>query len=74
MRPTSSKNWWMTVVVSRVSCSARLFIGSWHMVFAAAGGQVKGRAADQDFLTLSKDADQDTPMLIAAKSGYAKPH
>ena len=32
----------------------------------------KARAAFQDFLTLWKDADPDTPILIAAKAEYAK--
>jgi len=34
--------------------------------------RVKARAAYQDFLTLWKDADPDVPVLIAAKSEYAK--
>ena len=33
---------------------------------------VKARAAYGDFLTLWKDADPDIPILIAAKSEYAK--
>jgi hypothetical protein len=32
----------------------------------------KARAAYQDFLTLWKDTDPDIPILIAAKSEYAK--
>jgi hypothetical protein len=32
----------------------------------------KARAAYQDFLTLCKDADPDIPILVAAKSEYAK--
>ena len=36
------------------------------------GGTAKARAAYQDFLTLWKDADPDIPILIAAKSEYAK--
>jgi eukaryotic-like serine/threonine-protein kinase len=36
------------------------------------GDNVKARAAYQDFLTLWKDADPDIPILIAAKSEYAK--
>jgi predicted Zn-dependent protease len=36
------------------------------------GDTVKARAAYQDFLTLWKDADPVTPILIAAKSEYAK--
>jgi len=36
------------------------------------GGTAKARAAYQDFLALWKDADADIPILIAAKSEYAK--
>jgi eukaryotic-like serine/threonine-protein kinase len=36
------------------------------------GDTAKARAAYQDFLTLWKDADPDVPVLIAAKSAYAK--
>jgi eukaryotic-like serine/threonine-protein kinase len=36
------------------------------------GGKVKARTACQDFLTLPKDADPDIPILVAAKSEYAK--
>jgi len=36
------------------------------------GDTAKARAAYQDFLTLWKDADADIPILIAAKSEYAK--
>ena len=36
------------------------------------GDTVKAKAAYQDFLTLWKDADPDIPILIAAKSEYAK--
>jgi len=36
------------------------------------GETVKARAAYQDFLTLWKDADPDIPILIAAKTEYAK--
>ncbi len=32
----------------------------------------KARGAYQDFLTLWKDADPDIPVLVAAKSEYAK--
>jgi ATP/maltotriose-dependent transcriptional regulator MalT len=39
---------------------------------AVAGDLVKSQAAYQDFLTLWKDADPDIPILIAAKSEYAK--
>jgi tetratricopeptide (TPR) repeat protein/predicted Ser/Thr protein kinase len=38
------------------------------------GDTAKARAAYQDFLTLWKDADPGIPILIAAKSEYAKLH
>jgi tetratricopeptide (TPR) repeat protein len=38
------------------------------------GDKAKAKAAYQDFLTLWKDADPDIPILIAAKSEYAKLH
>jgi DNA-binding winged helix-turn-helix (wHTH) protein/tetratricopeptide (TPR) repeat protein len=38
------------------------------------GDTTKAKAAYQDFLTLWKDADSDLPILIAAKSEYAKLH
>jgi eukaryotic-like serine/threonine-protein kinase len=40
--------------------------------YAMQGDTGKSRAAYQDFLTLWKDADPDIPILIAAKSEYAK--
>jgi len=40
--------------------------------YALAGDAGKARAAYQDFLTLWKDADADVPILIAARSEYAK--
>jgi DNA-binding winged helix-turn-helix (wHTH) protein/Flp pilus assembly protein TadD len=40
--------------------------------YALEGDTTKARAAYQDFLTLWKDADPDIPILIAAKSEYAK--
>jgi hypothetical protein len=36
------------------------------------GNTAKAKAAYQDFLTLWKDTDPDVPILIAAKSEYAK--
>jgi len=36
------------------------------------GNTVKAKAAYQDFFALWKDADPDIPILIAAKSEYAK--
>jgi DNA-binding winged helix-turn-helix (wHTH) protein/Flp pilus assembly protein TadD len=40
--------------------------------YVLAGDSTKARTAYQDFLTLWKDADPDIPILIAAKSEYAK--
>ncbi len=40
--------------------------------YALSGESVKSRTAYQDFLKLWKDADPDIPILIAAKSEYAK--
>jgi predicted Zn-dependent protease/predicted Ser/Thr protein kinase len=40
--------------------------------YALQGDTSKARGAYQDFLTLWKDADPDIPILIAAKSEYAK--
>ena len=40
--------------------------------YAAQGDTAKARAAYQDFLTLWKDADPNLPILLAAKSEYAK--
>jgi serine/threonine protein kinase/Tfp pilus assembly protein PilF len=42
--------------------------------YALQGDTSKARGAYQDFLTLWKDADADIPILIAAKSEYAKLH
>ncbi|MFZ3331382.1 MAG: hypothetical protein WA197_12180 [Candidatus Acidiferrales bacterium] len=36
------------------------------------GDTARAKAAYQDFLTLWKDADPDIPVLVAAKSEYAK--
>jgi len=42
--------------------------------YAMQGDTAKARVAYQDFLALWKDADPDIPILIAAKSEYAKLH
>lgn len=56
-----------------VSCPlgalARLQLGR---AYALQGDAMRSRAAYQDFFTLWKDADADIPILIAAKSEYAK--
>jgi hypothetical protein len=38
----------------------------------ADAAHTKARASYQDFLAIWKDADPDIPILIAAKSEYAK--
>jgi eukaryotic-like serine/threonine-protein kinase len=40
--------------------------------YALSGNSIKARAAYQNFFTLWKEADPDVPILIAAKSEYAK--
>jgi predicted Zn-dependent protease len=40
--------------------------------YALQGDTTKARAAYNDFFTLWKDADPDIPILLAAKSEYAK--
>jgi eukaryotic-like serine/threonine-protein kinase len=40
--------------------------------YAMQGDTAKARAAYNDFFTLWKDADPDIPILVAAKSEYAK--
>jgi serine/threonine protein kinase/predicted Zn-dependent protease len=52
-----------------IGALAHLQIGR---AYALQGDTAKARAAYQDFLTLWKDADPDIPVLIAAKSEFAK--
>jgi eukaryotic-like serine/threonine-protein kinase len=52
-----------------IAALAQLQIGR---AYTMQGDTGKAKAAYQDFLTLWKDADSDIPMLIAAKSEYAK--
>jgi tetratricopeptide (TPR) repeat protein len=40
--------------------------------FLLSGDTIKARAAYQDFLTLWKDADPDIPILLQAKTEYAR--
>ena len=54
---------------SPIGALAHLQIGR---AYAMQGDTAKAKAAYQDFLTLWKDADPDVPILIAAKSEYAK--
>ncbi len=52
-----------------IGALANLQIGR---AYAMQSDTTKARAAYQDFLTLWKDADPDVPILIAAKSEFAK--
>jgi eukaryotic-like serine/threonine-protein kinase len=57
------------VVKSPIGALAHLQIGR---AYTMQGDTAKAKAAYQYFLTLWKDADPDIPILIAAKSEYAK--
>jgi hypothetical protein len=52
-----------------IGALAHLQIGR---AYAMQGDTAKAKAAYQDFLSLWKDADPDIPILIVAKSEYAK--
>ncbi|MGA2429645.1 MAG: protein kinase [Candidatus Acidiferrum sp.] len=61
---------WQGVVVNEpIAALAHLGLAR---SYALAGDAPKSKAAYQDFLTLWKDADPDVPILVAAKSEYAK--
>jgi eukaryotic-like serine/threonine-protein kinase len=57
------------VLNSPLGALAQLQIGR---AYAMQGETAKAKVAYQDFLTLWKDADPDIPVLVAAKSEYAK--
>jgi eukaryotic-like serine/threonine-protein kinase len=57
------------VLNSPIGALAHLGLGR---AYVLQGDTAKARAAYQDFLTLWKGADPDIPILIAAKSEYAK--
>ena len=57
------------VVSDPIGALAHLQLGR---AFAMAGDKAKAKAAYQDFLGLWKDADPDIPILIQAKSEYAR--
>jgi eukaryotic-like serine/threonine-protein kinase len=57
------------IINEPIGALAHLQIGR---AYAMQGDTAKARGAYQDFLTLWKDADPDIPILIAAKSEYAK--
>jgi serine/threonine protein kinase/Tfp pilus assembly protein PilF len=52
-----------------MSALAHLQLGR---MFVLAGDKIKAKAAYQDFLTLWKDADRDVPLLLQAKTEYAR--
>ena len=54
-----------------IGALAHLQIGR---AYALSGNTAKAKAAYQDFLTLWKDADPDTPILKQAEAEYAKLH
>jgi serine/threonine protein kinase/tetratricopeptide (TPR) repeat protein len=57
------------VLDSVIGALAHLLIGR---AYATIGNTAKAKSAYQDFLSLWKDADPDIPILIAAKSEYAR--
>jgi hypothetical protein len=57
------------VVNQPVGSLAHLGLGR---AYALTGDNVKARASYENFLALWKDADPGIPVLIAAKSEYAK--
>jgi len=57
------------VTNSPIGALAHLGLGR---AYALSGDTAKAQAAYQDFLALWKDADPDVPILVAAKSEYAK--
>jgi len=57
------------VLNNPIGALAHLQLGRAYVIAGDAG---KAKSAYQDFLTLWKDADPDIPILIAAKSEYAK--
>ena len=52
-----------------IDALAHLQIGR---AYTMQGDSARAKVAYQDFLTLWKDADPDIPILVAAKSEYAK--
>jgi serine/threonine protein kinase/tetratricopeptide (TPR) repeat protein len=52
-----------------IGALARLQLGR---AFASLGDKIKAKTAYQDFLTLSRDADPDIPILKQAKAEYAE--
>jgi serine/threonine protein kinase/tetratricopeptide (TPR) repeat protein len=61
---------WQGVVVNEpIAALAHLGLAR---SYALAGNPPKSKAAYQDFFTLWKDADPDVPILVAARSEYAK--
>jgi hypothetical protein len=57
------------IATSSLGALARLQLGR---AFASLGDKIKAKTAYQDFLTLSRDADPDIPILKQAKAEYAE--
>ena len=57
------------VVSDPIGALARLQLGR---AFALSGDKAQAKAADDDFLSLWKDADSDIPIFRRAKAEYAK--
>jgi Tfp pilus assembly protein PilF len=60
-------------IVANDSIGALVHVGLARS-YVLQGDTAKARAAYQDFLSLWKDADPDIPILVAAKSEYARLH
>jgi ATP/maltotriose-dependent transcriptional regulator MalT len=61
---------WQGVVVNEpIAALAHLGLAR---SYALAGDAPKSKSAYQDFFTLWKEADPDVPILVAARSEYAK--
>src|SRR5271165_1139648 len=62
-------NWPGVVVIEPIGALAHLGLAR---AYVLQGDTMKAKAAYQEFLTLWKDADPDVPILIEAKTEYAK--
>ena len=69
--PSSRKSSTIAALCSTEPIGALAHLGL-ARAYALQGDAAKARAAYNDFFTLWKDADPDIPILIAAKSEYAK--
>ena len=71
MPPRSSKKF-SIIAAFRHSANCILSRSSSSRAFVLQGDTAKARHAYQDFFATWKDADPDIPVLLAAKSEYAK--